>query len=157
MNQNINDSKSHICNSLFWKYYFGRTTLVHTFQWTSSELFLFQNLQHFCSKNYTHFTNLKSFKIENKMLPKHSQKKFISLQIFQQNVSIWCKKKHLHCTISWCPRTTFLKYFESKCLYISAYLSKKFCFKDVATFYLVIWGVGGGWITSLKWLVVWLS
>ena len=44
LDQNINDFKSHICNSLFRKYYFGRTTLVHTFQWTSSQLFLFQNL-----------------------------------------------------------------------------------------------------------------
>ena len=38
--QNINYSKSHICNFIFWKYYFGRTTLVHTFQWTSSAFFI---------------------------------------------------------------------------------------------------------------------
>ena len=37
LDQNINDSKFHICNSFFRIYYF------HTFQWTSS-VFLFQNL-----------------------------------------------------------------------------------------------------------------
>ena len=32
LDQNINDSKSHIWIFFFWKYYFGRTALVHTFQ-----------------------------------------------------------------------------------------------------------------------------
>ena len=32
-------------------------------------------------KNFTHFTNLNSFKIENNMLPKYN---FLSLHIFQQ-------------------------------------------------------------------------
>ena len=67
-------------------------------------------------------------------------------------VSVWCQEKFLHCTISWRPRTTLLKHFKSKCLYISVYLS--FCFKDEARFYLVVWGVGGGWIISLRRLTV---
>ena len=35
------------------------------------------------------------------------------------------RKKHLHCTISWGPRTIFLEYFKSKYLYISESLLKK--------------------------------
>ena len=64
------------------------------------------------------------------------------------------RKKHLHCINSWRQRTTFLKHCEIKCLYISVYL---FCFKDLARFYPVVWGVGGGWIISLRGLAVWVS
>ena len=35
-----------------------------------------------------------------------------------KHVSVWCQKKHLHCTISGRPRTVFLEHFESKSLYI---------------------------------------
>ena len=76
--------------------------------------------------------------------PKHSQKTFSVYKFSSKNVSVWCQKIHFHCTISWRPRTTFLKHFESKYLYISVYLSKKFFVSK--RFYLVIWGVGGGWI-----------
>ena len=60
--------------------------------------------------------------------------------IFQKKKKTF-RKKHLHCTLSWLPRTTFLKNFESKWLYISVYL----CFKDVVRFYLVVWRMGRGW------------
>ena len=90
-------------------------------------------------KNFTHFTNLNSFEIENNMLRNHSQKAFSVYKIFSKHVSVWCQEKHLHCTISWRPRTTLLNHFKSKCLYISVYLS--FCFKDEARFYLVVWGL----------------
>ena len=77
---------------MFWKYYFGHTTLVHRFHLTLSEFFLFQILWQnifkpiktsekdpsfyntVLLKNPTHVTNLNSFEIENNMLPKHSQK-----------------------------------------------------------------------------------
>ena len=75
----------------------------------------------FRSKNITHFTNLDSFDIENNMLLQYTQKPF-------RHVSAWCQRKNLHCTISWHPRAGFLKYFESKCLYISVYLCKKIFF-----------------------------
>ena len=91
-------------------------------------------------------------KIENNMLPKHSQKAFSVNKISSKYVSVWCQEKYLHCTISWRPRTTLLKHFKSKCLYISVYLS--FSFKDEARFYLVVWGVGGGRIISLRRLTV---
>ena len=123
---------------LFWKYYFDT---FHT--WTSSAFFIpefvAENLKanknqgkrslilqySFAQKNLTHFTNLISFEIENNMLPKHSQKTFLVYKLSSKHVSVWCQKKNLHCTISWRPRTTFLKHFASKSLYIYVYLSKK--------------------------------
>ena len=77
------------------------------------------------SKHLTHFTSLNSLDIENSMLPKHCQKSFLLYKFFRKHVSAWWQKKHLPCTISWHPRTAFLKHFESKCLYISVYLIKK--------------------------------
>ena len=53
-------------------------------------------------------------------------KTFLTLKIASRHVYAWCQRKHLHCTISWRPRTVFSKYFESKCLYISIYLRKKY-------------------------------
>ena len=116
---------------------------VHAFQWTSSEFFFFdfrffsrksqsqqklaKKITHFtiqfCLKKLTHFINLNSLDIENNMLPQHIQKPF--QQIFQQTYSAWRQKKHLHCTISWRPRTAFYKHFESKCSCISKYLRRK--------------------------------
>ena len=128
---------------------------VQTFQWTSSEIFFliseflaeslktnkkknYQKRSHiiqnsFAKKNLTHFTNLNSLDIENDILPKHSQKPF-----WLHKCS--CKHVYLDYTISWRPRTVFLKYFESKSLYISNLLKKKNCFRDVVRVYLV-----GGW------------
>ena len=68
----------------------------------------------FCSRNLTHFTNLNSFETENHMPPKHSQKASSVYKLSSKHVSVWCQKKHLHCTISWHPRTTFFKHFKSK-------------------------------------------
>ena len=118
--------------------------LIHMFQQTSSKFFfdfrfsrrksqsqqkLSIKITYFaiqvCSKHLIHFTNLKSLDIENNMLPKHCQKSFWLYKFFRKHVSVWCQKKHLHCTISWHPRTAFLKHFESKFLYISVYLIKK--------------------------------
>ena len=119
---------------------------VHTFLWTSSQFFfnfkfssgtsqcqqkLGKKITHltiqFCLKNLTQFTNLNSLDIENNMLPKHSQKPFWVYKFSSIYAFVWCQKRHLHCTctISWRPRTAFLKHFKSKCLYISVYLHKK--------------------------------
>ena len=92
---------------------------VHMFQCTSLEFFfhfrfstrkyqsqqkLAKKITHFTiqfrSKNLTHFTNLNSFEIENNMLPKHNQKTFSVYKFSSKHVSVWCQKKHLHCTIS---------------------------------------------------------
>ena len=79
----------------------------------------------FPPKKMTHFTNLNFFDIENNMLPKHSQKAFSVYKFSGKHVSVWSQRKHLFSTISWRPRTTFLKNFESKFLHISVYLPKK--------------------------------
>ena len=118
--------------------------LIHMFQQTSSKFFfdfrfsrrksqsqqkLLIKITYFaiqvCSKHLTHFMNLNTLDIENNMLPKHCPKFFSLCKFFRKHVSVWCQKKHLHCTISWHPRTAFLKHFESKFLYISVYLIKK--------------------------------
>ena len=54
----------------------------------------------FRSKHLANFTNLNSLDIENNMLPKHYQKSFSLYKFFRKHVSVWCQKKHLHCTIS---------------------------------------------------------
>ena len=117
---------------------------IHMFQWASSK-FLFDfrfsrrksqsqqklliKITYFAiqvrSKHLTHFTNVNSLDNENNMLPKHCQKSFSLYKCFRKHVSVWCQKKHLHCTISWHPKTAFLKHFGSKCLHISVYLIKK--------------------------------
>ena len=117
---------------------------VHKFQWASSEFFsnfrfytrkseserkLAKKITHFiiqfCSKNLIHFTNLNSLDIKNNMLPQYSQKRFWLYIFSSKPVSVWYQKKNLQWVISWRPRTAFLKHFESKCLYISAYSRKK--------------------------------
>ena len=66
-------------------------------------------------------SNLNSLGIESKMLMKQSQKPFSRYKFSSKHVSVWCLKKHLLCTISWRLRTSFLKHFESKRLYIFVY------------------------------------
>ena len=111
----------------------------------------------FCSRNLTHFTNLNSFETENHMPPKHSQKASSVYKLSSKHVSVWCQKKHLRCTISWRRRTTFLKHFESKYLYISVYLYKKFLFQRRIKILSGGMGGWGGWIISLRQLAVWVS
>ena len=142
MDQYRNYSKSHVYNSFFENIISGIQffIFVHTFQWTSSELFLFQisvskpiktsekdhsflNIVLF--KNLTHFTNLNSLFIEDNIRTKQGQNPFSLYKFSSKLVSAWCQKKNLHCTISWHPTTAFLKHFESKCilaLYISVCL-----------------------------------
>ena len=79
----------------------------------------------FRSKNLTHFKTLNLLDIENNILSQCIQKHFSLYKFSSQVFSVWCQKKHLHCIISWRPRTAFLKHFEKKYLYISAYACKK--------------------------------
>ena len=79
----------------------------------------------FRSKNLTHFKKLNSLDIENNILSQRSQKPFSLDKFSSQQFSVWFQKKYLHCIISWRPRTAFLKYLESKCLYISVHPCKK--------------------------------
>ena len=124
---------------IFWEY--NIFIFFQAFRWSSSEfLFIFRfssgksqsqqklakKITHFTiqfrSKSVTHFTNLNSLDIKNKILPQHSQKYF---WLFQQSCFCLVSEKILHCTISWRPRTAFLKHIESKCLCICKYLLKK--------------------------------
>ena len=89
----------------------------------------------FVSKNLTHFTSLNSLDIENNMHLQYSKTPFSSYKFFSKHISVWCLKNHLHCTISWRPRTAFSKHFECKCLYISVYIRKEtFCPRDAVRF-----------------------
>ena len=146
MDQNINDSKPHIWNhfikniisgiQIFYIHPHVPADIIKVFldfrfsrRKSQSQQKLLIKITYFAiqvrSKHLTHFTNVNSLDNENNMLPKHCQKSFSLYKCFRKHVSVWCQKKHLHCTISWHPRTAFLKHFESKCLYISVYLIKK--------------------------------
>ena len=134
LDQNRNDSKSHIWNSFFWKYYFGHTALYSVIQrfyispdapiditrFSSRKSQSQQNL----TKKITHFT-INTLDIENNILPQHSRKPFWLCKFSNRHVSVWCQKKYLHCTHSWRPIIVFLKHFEINCLYISIYLLMK--------------------------------
>ena len=135
LNPSVNDSKSHICNSFSENIILGIQQLfcirprvlvdiIKVFSYSRFSSKKSQSQQKL-EKNLTHFTNFNSLDIENNMLSKHSQKPFSLYKLSNKHVSVWCQKKHLHCAISWRPRTAFLKHYESKCLCISAYLPKK--------------------------------
>ena len=87
------------------------------------------NITHFtiqlCSKNTTHFTKVNSLNIMKNILPQDSQKPYSPYKFSSKFVSGWYQIKHLHCTISRCPETSFGKRVESKCLYIPVNLRKK--------------------------------
>ena len=73
---------------------------------------------------------------------RNSQKPFWLYKFSGKNVSMLCQKKYLPYTISWRPRTAFLKHVVSKC-----------CFRDIVGFYRV--GLGKDWIIFLRRLAVW--
>ena len=68
------------------------------------------------------------FLLTLKIICSQNTAKKLSFSVYKfssKHVSVWCQKKHLDRTILCRPRITFLKHFESKCLYISVYLPKK--------------------------------
>ena len=91
--------------------------------------------------------NLNSLDIENNILLKHCGKSFSLYKFFRKHVSVWCQKKHLHCTMSWHPRTAFLKHLYScialAFLYIFGYLIKNIFVPK--TLWDFIWLAGGWW------------
>ena len=116
-------------------------------QWTSSE-FLFnfrfsstkcqsqQNLgkkiAHFTiqfrSRNITHFTNRVSLDIE-KICSRNSAKHLFDFKNFTVGMFLLSVRENI-CTAPFldAQELQFLRYFESKCLYISVYLRKKMFF-----------------------------
>ena len=112
----------------FWRYFFGHTTFLFlSFQWKSSEFFLFQAFQRVSkptriNEKHHSFHNTVSLKkthsfYASQLTSQHSQKPFWFYKFLIKLVSVLCQKKHFHF-----PRTSFLKHFESKYLYISVYL-----------------------------------
>ena len=105
----------------FWEYYFG-VQLLYICPHVPVDIRVFFNFI---------FSSRKS----------QSQPKiFLTWQIFQKRVSVWCEEKHLHCTISWHSRTLLSKHFESIFLYISG---KKISFQSHSKI-LSDWGGFGG-------------
>ena len=160
----------------FWKYYFGRTTLFHTFQWTSSDFFF---IPEFIAEN------LKPNKNQRKRSPIlryiFAQKTSLILRIsallklkiicsqntaknlsqftpFPAEMFLFGVRKNI-CTTSFPDVQELLSWNTLKanvCIFL--YISlRKFCLKNLARFYLVVWEVGGGWIISLRRLAVWVS
>ena len=83
-------------------------------------------------------------------------KNILSLQIFQQACFCLVPEKTFALHHFLTSRTTFLNHFESKCLYISVYLFKKFLFQRRIKIVLVVWRVGEAEIISLRRLTVWV-
>ena len=126
LEQKINDSKPHIW-ILSFNFRFSSTKSQNQ-QKLAKKITHFTNLTiRFCSKNLTHFTNLNALNIAKIILPQHSQQPESLYQCCRKkkHFSGSCQKKHFHCTISGCPKTTFSKHLESKCLYIPVYFHKK--------------------------------
>ena len=122
MDQNINDSKSHICNSFFENIisgiqpFYSRLHLTkRIIRKSQTQQKLTKKITHFTillhSKNLTHFTNLNSIDIENNMLSKLNHKPSSLYKFSSKHVSVWCQKNYLHWTISWDTRTAFLKHW----------------------------------------------
>ena len=169
LDQNINDSKSHIWNSFFENIFQYRAynffMLVHTFQWTLSEFFfLFFNFLaesqkklakkfihfaiQFCSKNLTNFMKFKSLEIESNMLSQHNQKLYefyftkIHFTNFPVNVFLFGVRKHLYCIIFWLQRTNSSSTLKANvCIYL--YISvRKYLFQRRSKIFS---GSGEGW------------
>ena len=116
LDQNINDSKSHIWNSFFENIISAYSVFifVHTLQWTSSFSFNFQIFKHKVSKptktreKWHSIYNTVSLKKRHSFLQisthltlkmiwsgkQHSQKPFWLYTISSKHVSVSCQKKH---------------------------------------------------------------
>ena len=151
---------------------------VHTFQLTLSDFFFYcyyyfnflsksQNQKilakkltnfiiQFCSKSLTHFMNLNSLDIENNMLSQHSQKPFSLYKFSSQNISVWSRKKHLHCIFSCAQALHSWRNMKAyACIFLYIFI-RTFLF-PIRSKVLSGWGRGWGrgWIIFLTVLAVW--
>ena len=132
LDQNINYSKSHIWNSFFENIILGiqiffirphvPVDMIRVFSYFRFSSRKSQSQQKLVKKDHTFYNkvllkNTHSF-YETQLtwhwkryVPATQPKTFLTLQIFQQTCFrlVSKKKKHLHCTISWSPRTAFKK------------------------------------------------
>ena len=92
------------------------------------------------------------------MLPKHSQKIFSFLKFSRKKCFCLVSEKTFALHHFLTPKNYFL---EALWKQMSVYFCKppweNVCYKDVAKFYLLVCGVGRGWIIFLKRLAVWVS
>ena len=88
----------------------------------------------------------------------NTAKKLSQFTNFPADMFLFGVRKNI-CTASFPDAQELLSWNTVKanvCIFL--YISlRKFCFKDLARFYMVVWGVGGGWIISLRGLAVWVS
>ena len=130
--------KTSYLQLFFWKYYFGPTIsfiFVRTFQWTSSKFFYSKFFSR-KSQREQRLAKKKSLILQYSFAQKislilrtsthltlkiicsrNAAKKFSDFTNFQQTCFCLVSEKYLFSTISWRPRTAFLKQIESKCLY----------------------------------------
>ena len=110
----------------FWKYYFRHTAFLYSSTCSSGHQKLAKKtpILQYSFARITLFYEPRLFGIKNNILPQRSQKPFLLYKFSSKHVPNWCQKKHLHCIISWCSRSAFLKHFQRKCLYISVYRCK---------------------------------
>ena len=108
MEQNKNDSKSHISNHFFWKILFRAYKLfsflhltVDVVRKSQSQQKLMKKITHFTvqfrSKNFTQFTNLNSFNVENNMLPP-TKKNLFHFTNFSANMFLFVDRKIISIT-----------------------------------------------------------
>ena len=148
MDQNINNSKCHIWNSFFWKYYFRHTTVLYLPRCSSGHLqsfflssgFLAESLKasktwqkrspilqySFNRKNLSFFTNLDSLDIKNNML---------SQFLDAQERNFWSTLK------------------ANVCIFL--YISVRIFFQRRSNILSDGSGLGEGWIISWSGLIVW--
>ena len=141
--------------------------MVHTFHWTSSDFsfipgFLAESLKarkkskkyysiQFRSKDLTHFTKLDFFYIESNMLPKHSQKLFSSLRIFQQTCFCLLSEKTFALHNFLTPKNCFLETFWKQMSVIFLYISlRKILFQRRSKIFPGSMGSGGKLNNFLK-------
>ena len=146
MDQNINDSKSHIWNSFFESVILGiqffnvrphvpvdiiRDILNYRFssRKSQSQQKLVEKITDFTikfhSKNLLHFTNLNSLDIENNQTTQHNTTKNLPhFTNFPPNSFLFCVRKNI-CTALFLAAQELHSRSILKCLYISIYLHKK--------------------------------
>ena len=160
----------------FWIYYFGRTTLFQTFQWTSSDFIFIPEfiaeilkpnknqrerspiLQYIFAQKISLILRISTLLKLKIICSQNTAKKLSQFTNFPADMFLFGVRKNI-CTASFPDAQELLSWNTVKsnvCIFL--YISlRKFCFKDLARFYTVVWGVGGGWIISLRGLAVCVS
>ena len=177
MNQNINYSKSHIWNSFLENIISGIEPYYTRpqFQWKPSKFFLIftfpRNLQAKKTSEKDHsFYNTVSLKKPhllhetqltwhwNWYAPATQPKTFLTLQIFQHTYFCLLPEKTFALHHFLTPKSPHSSSTLIANVVIFLYISvRKFLFQKRSKVLSDGGGLGGGWITSLRWFAVWAS